>query len=74
MELARQGYDVLAIDIAAELVTRAKKRIDDLGSAHVLISAWETSELRRYPESYFDASVVMGRCTTWFYRKTASWF
>ena len=61
MELARRGYNVLAIDIAAELVTRAKVRIDDLGLGNRV--EFRVADIRmcgNIPESSFDAALVMG--------------
>jgi 2-polyprenyl-3-methyl-5-hydroxy-6-metoxy-1,4-benzoquinol methylase len=61
MELARRGYNVLAIDIAAELVTRAKARIDDLGlGSRVEFRVGDIRTCGDMPESSFDAALVMG--------------
>jgi SAM-dependent methyltransferase len=61
MELARRGYDVLAIDIAAELVTRAITRIDDLGlGSRVEFRVGDIRTCGNIPESSFDAALVMG--------------
>ena len=61
MELARRGYNVLAIDIAAELVTRAKARIDDLGlGSRVEFRVGDIRTCGDMPESTFDAALVMG--------------
>jgi S-adenosylmethionine-dependent methyltransferase len=61
MELARRGYNVLAIDIAAELVTRAKARVDDLGLGNRV--EFRVEDIRTcgdVPESSFGAALVMG--------------
>jgi S-adenosylmethionine-dependent methyltransferase len=61
MELARREYKVLAIDIAAELVTGAKARIDDLGLGNRV--EFRVEDIRTcgdIPESNFDAALVMG--------------
>ena len=61
MELARRGYNVLAIDIAADLVARAKTRIDDLGlGSRVEFRAGDIRTCGDIPESDFDAALVMG--------------
>ena len=61
MELARQGYNVLAIDIASELVTRGKARIDDLGlGSRVEFRVGDIRTCGDMPESSFDAALVMG--------------
>jgi SAM-dependent methyltransferase len=61
MELARRGYDVLAIDIAADLVARAKARIDDLGlGSRVEFRVGDIRTCGDIPESSFDAALVMG--------------
>ncbi len=61
MELARRGYKVLAIDIAEELVARAKARIDDLGlGSRVDFQVGDIRTCGDMPESSFDAALVMG--------------
>ena len=61
MELARRGYNVLAIDIAAEMVARAKARIDDLGlGSRVEFRVGDIRTCGDMPESSFDAALVMG--------------
>jgi ubiquinone/menaquinone biosynthesis C-methylase UbiE len=61
MELARRGYSVLAVDIASDLVARAKTRIDDLGlGSRVEFRVGDVRTCSDIPESSFDAALVMG--------------
>ena len=61
MELARRGYSVLAVDIASDLVARAKTRIDDLGlGSRVEFRVGDIRTCSDIPESSFDAALVMG--------------
>jgi S-adenosylmethionine-dependent methyltransferase len=61
MELARRGYNVLAIDIAAELMTGAKGRIDDLGLGNrVEFRVGDIRTCGGVTESSFEAALVMG--------------
>jgi len=61
MELARRGYNVLAIDIAGELVARGKARIDDLGlGSRVEFRVGDIRMCGGVPESSFDAALIMG--------------
>jgi SAM-dependent methyltransferase len=61
MELARRGYSVLAIDIASDLVARAKARIDNLGLGNrVEFKVGDIRTCGDIAESSFDAVLVMG--------------
>ena len=61
LELARRGYDVLAIDMAEELVTRANARASEAGLAdRVEFRVGDGRVLDGVPEEAFDAALLMG--------------
>ena len=61
MELAQRGYKVLAIDIASELVARARARIAETGlSGRVSFRVGDARTITDLPEAAFDSALVMG--------------
>ena len=61
MELTKQGYKVLAIDIASELVARAKLRVAEAGLIDcVEFRVGDARKITDIPESSFDGALVMG--------------
>ncbi len=61
VELARRGYNVLAIELASELVARAKERISQLGfNDRVNFQTADARMLPGVPENTFDVALLMG--------------
>ena len=61
LELAQRGYHVLAIDLAPELVARARDRVSQAGfSDRVEFRVGDARDLAGVPQSAFDAALVMG--------------
>lgn len=60
-ELARRGYDVLAVDVAPNLVARATERAAAAGlSERIKFRVGDARSLAGVPEDAFDAVLLMG--------------
>lgn len=61
LELARRGYEVLAVDLAPELVRRVQERVTAAGlHAQVEVRVADGRVLDGVPEQAFDAVLLMG--------------
>ena len=61
LELAQRGYKVLAIDLAPELVVRARVRaIKAVFSDRIKFQVGDVRTLTNVPEEAYDGALVMG--------------